>query len=299
MSTVRKGSGFRSEHRAGYLFAFPWLIGFTLFLLYPLLASVYFSFCEYSVLKPPIFIGTENYRDIIHDPKFWISLKNTIVFVVVSVPLSTIICIGLALLLNAKVKGQVFYRTAFYLPSLVPQVALAILWMWIFNADHGILNAGLHFLHLPEPAWLSDPKWSMSTLIVMSVWTGGNAMVIYLAGLQEVPQELLEASDLDGAKPWDKLRHVTLPMLSPVILFNVIIAMIGAFQNFVVPYIMFPGGVPDLSTYFYVSYLFDNAMVYHKMGYACALGWIMFLIIFAMTLISLKISEKKVYYGGG
>jgi multiple sugar transport system permease protein len=285
--------------RAGYLFAMPWLFGFVVFMLYPLLASVYYSFCEYSVLKAPIFVGLDNYRDIMHDKKFWISLWNTVFFTGLSVPIATVVSIGLALLLNAKVKGQAFFRTAFYLPSLVPQVALAIIWMWMFNGEHGILNAGLAHLRINGPAWMSDPAWSKPALIFMSVWTGGNAMVIYLAGLQEVPAELVEACELDGASSIDKLRHVTLPMISPVILFNVVMAMIGAFQNFVVPYIMFPLGVPNLSTYFYVSYLFDNAMVYHKMGYACAMGWIMFLIIFVMTLVSLKISEKRVYYGGG
>lgn len=288
-----------AERRAGYLFALPWLFGFLVFLLYPVCASVYYSFCEYSVLKPPIFVGLENYVDLYHDKKFWISLWNTFYFMAISVPLGTVISIGLALLLNAKVKGQTFYRTAFYLPSLVPQVALAMLWMWIFNGERGILNAGLAALHIPGPAWMSDPAWSKPAIIFMTVWTGGNAMVIYLAGLQDVPQELIEASDLDGAKPWDKLRHVTLPMISPVILFNVIMAMIGAFQIFVVPYIMFPGGIPNQSTYFYVSYLFDNAMIYHKMGYACAMGWIMFLIIFVMTLVSIRMSEKRVYYAGG
>jgi multiple sugar transport system permease protein len=293
-----------AEMRAGYLFALPWLFGFLVFMLYPLAASVYYSFCEYSVLKSPIFVGLENYRDIIHDHKFWIALWNTIYYTFISVPLATFVSIGLALLLNAKVKGQAFYRTAFYLPSLVPQVALAIVWMWMLNGEHGIVNSFISAPHIGEhhlsgPAWLTDPAWSKPSLIFMSIWTGGNAMVIYLAGLQEVPSELIEASDLDGASALAKLRHVTLPMISPVILFNVVMAMIGAFQNFVVPYIMFPLGVPNLSTYFYVSYLFDNAMVYHKMGYACAMGWIMFLIIFAMTLASIKISERRVYYGGG
>jgi multiple sugar transport system permease protein len=289
----------RAEKRAGYLFALPWLIGFGVFLLYPLVASIYYSFCEYSVLKPPIYVGLDNYRDIAHDSKFWISLWNTVYYTVISVPLATVVTIGLALLLNAKVKGQAFYRTAFYLPSLVPPVASALVWMWIFDPERGILNKGLALIHITGPSWLTEPAWSKPALILMSVWGGGNAMVIYLASLQEVPVELMEASDLDGANAFDKLRHVTLPMISPIILFNVVIAMVGAFQNFVVPYIMFPLGVPNQSTYFYVSYLFDNAMVYHKMGYACAMGWIMFLIIFAVTLLSIKISEKRVYYGGG
>ncbi|HWD40217.1 MAG TPA: sugar ABC transporter permease [Fimbriimonas sp.] len=296
------------ESIAGVLFALPWLIGFTVFMLYPVCASIYYSFCEYSVLKPPIYVGFENYVDLFHDDIFRKSLWNTFFYVIISVPLSTIITIGLALLLNAKIRGQAFYRTFFYLPSLVPQTALACLWLWVFNSEHGLLNMGLeklsgHFWifhwHISGPPWLSDTTWSKPALIFMALWTGGNAMVIYLAGLQDVPVELLEASDLDGASPSAKLRHVTIPMISPVILFNVIMAMIGAFQIFAVPYIMFPNGQPAQSTYFYVMYLFDTAIVYHKMGYACAMGWIMFILIFVMTLLSLKVSEKRVYYSGG
>jgi multiple sugar transport system permease protein len=304
----------KAQSRAGFIFASPWIVGFLVFMAFPILASFYYSFCEYSVLKSPIWVGVENYRDLIHDEIFWQALWNTFYFAIPSVILGTLVAIGLALLLNAKVRGQAFYRTFFYLPSLVPQVALTVLWMWMFNGEDGIVNIAIGYVNkalnlalLPlhrhvtfkGPGWISDPAWTKNAVILLSLWTVGNAMVIYLAGLQDVPTELLEASDLDGAKPYDKFLHVTLPMISPIILFNVIMAIIGSMQIFTVPYIMFPQGVPAHSAYFYTSYLFDNAMIYHKMGYACAMGWIMFVIIFVLTLLSIKLSEKKVYYGGG
>jgi len=177
-------------------------------------------------------------------------------------------------------------------------VSLAVLWLWIFNGEYGVLNVFLKGIGIPSPPnWLSDTLWSKPALILMSMWGVGNAMVIYLAGLQDVPQQLYEAADLDGAGGWAKTRHVTLPMISPVILFNIIMGIIGTLQIFTVPYVMFPGGAPARSTYFYTMYLFDNAFIYHKMGYACAMGWIMFLIILGLTLIALKFSERHVHYG--
>ncbi len=289
----------KSQARAGVLFASPWIIGFFGFIAYPVLASFYYSFCEYSVLKPPILVGVSNYVDLFHDSVFWQSLYNTFFFAILSVPACTFMAISLALLLNAKVRGQAFYRTFFYLPALVPQAALAMLWLWMFKAQHGILNMGLAAIHIKGPDWMSKPEWTKPAMILMTVWTVGNAMIIYLASLQEVPVEQLEASDLDGAGPVTKFRNVILPMISPVVLFNVIMAIINSMQVFTIPYIMFPGGEPAKATYFYTMYLFDNAMIYHKMGYACAMGWIMFLIIFGLTLTAIKVSNKKVYYAGG
>lgn len=288
----------RREAQIALLFALPWFIGFGVFLLYPLLASIYYSFCDYSVLRPPVFIGAANYRELWHDEVFWKTLSNTLTYAIFALPLGAIVAISLALLLNAKVRGQAFYRTIFFVPSLVPQVSLAILWLWIFNGDHGIVNEVLKHVGIKGPSWLSDPLWSKPALVLMGVWGVGNAMVIYLAGLQDVPQQLYEAADLDGASWWEKTRHVTLPMLSPVILFNLIMGIIGTLQVFAVPYIMFPNGSPARSTYFYTMYLFDNAFIYHKMGYACAMGWIMFMIILVLTLFALKISERHVHYEG-
>lgn len=287
------------ESLTGWAFASPWVVGFSVFLLYPLVASLYFSFCDYSVLKPPLFIGTENYTDLFKDEVFWIALANTGIYALFALPASLIFSLALALLLNTKVRGMTVYRTIFFLPSILPLVAVAVLWLWLFNGEYGLLNSGLALFGIKGPNWLGDPIWTKPVLILLGMWGVGNAIVIYLAGLQEVPKHLYEAADLDGASPWAKTRNVTLPLLSPVILFNMIMGIIGTLQIFTVPYVMFPGGAPARSTYFYAMYLFDNAFVFQKMGYACAMGWIMFLIIFGLTITALKLSEKHVHYEGG
>ncbi len=367
----------RAEARSGYLFAMPWFIGFGLFLAYPIIASVYFSFTEYSVLKPPIWVGTENYETLFADEVFWKTLGNTLFFAALYVPLATLLAFGLALLLNSKVRFMAVYRTVFFVPSLVPVVSLVILWMWLFNGEHGLINmilakidvglawfatdcllpfalvlawsalrlfvfrqsadrtfwlvalAGVTvwvfavFLRIPvfitahesltalmgvpaslqtivpQPGWLTDATWSKPAIVFMSLWGVGNAMVIYLAGLQEVPQQLYEAADLDGATPWQKTKSVTIPLVSPVILFNVVMGIIGSLQIFTQPYVMSEDGSPSRSIYFYSMYLFDNAFKYHKMGYASAMAWIMFLVIFLLTLVALKFAEKRVHYEGG
>ncbi len=288
----------KKEALAGYLFALPWFIGVAAFILYPLCASVYFSFCDYSVLKAPVFIGWDNYAELFHDEVFWLTLQNTFLYALFALPLGMVTAISLALLLNTKVKGMTVYRTIFFLPSLVPMVSLAVLWLWVMNGEHGILNEVLSLVGIKGPNWLGSPEWSKPALVVMSVWGVGNSIIIYLAGLQDVPVQLIESADLDGASPWMKTRHVTLPMISPVILFNLIMGIIGTLQVFTVPYIMFPGGSPARSTYFYAMYLFDNAFRYMKMGYASAMGWVMFIVILLLTLLALKVSERHVHYGG-
>jgi multiple sugar transport system permease protein len=302
----------RRDARVGILFAMPWILGFLLFLAYPILASLFFSFTNYSVLRPPHVIGTANYAELAHDEVFGTALKNTLFYAVGAVPLSTVTAIALALLLNTKVKGLALYRTIFFLPTLVPMVALGTLFMWIFNGDYGILNEGfktingwfnwahLHIstpnLQVASPNWMGDPAWAKWTLILISMWGCGQAMVIYLAGLQNVPVSLYEAAEIDGAKSWAKTKSVTLPLLSPVILFNVIMGIIAAVQIFAVPYVMFPNGAPARSTYFFTSYLFDSAFQYQRMGYASAMGWVMFLVTLVLTMLSLKISERYVHY---
>ncbi len=286
------------DARIGWLFASPWIIGFCLFLAYPLIASLYYSFTSYSVLKPAQLVGIANYQELVQDSVFLLALKNTIFYVLGAVPLGTVVAIALALLLNTKVRGMAFYRTLFFLPSLVPMVALGTLFLWVFNGDYGFINQGFAALHLSPPNWLGDPAWSKWTLILISTWGSGQSMVIYLAGLQDVPISLYEAAELDGAKLWAKTRFVTLPMISPVILFNGVMGMIGALQVFAVPYVMFPGGAPARSTYFFASYLYDNAFLFQRMGYASAMGWVMFLITLALTGLSLRISERHVHYEG-
>ena len=287
------------NQRVGLLFALPWILGFTVFLAYPLISSLYYSFTSFSVLRQPHWIGLENYRELAGDEVFHLSLKNTLLFTAAAVPLATVAAILLALLLNTKVRGMAFYRTIFYIPSLVPMVALGVLWLWVFNGQYGLLNAGLRSLGLPTPAWLSDPAWSKWTLVIISIWGTGNAMVIYLAGLQDVPLSLYEAAELDGAGFWRKTRNVTLPMISPVILFNVVMGVIGTLQTFALPYVMFPGGQPARSTYFFSMYLYDNAFLYQRMGYASAMGWVMFAITLSLTLLAMKLSARHVHYEGG
>ena len=294
----------RREFWTAMAFASPWIIGFLVFMVYPLGASIYYSFCDYSVLRAPIWIGTANYTDLFQDNLFWISLENTFIFAALALPIGTIVALSLAMLLNMRVRFMSVYRTIFFLPSLVPTVAMAVLWLWILNGDYGVLNTALtplfHLIGQQPPNWLGDPLWTKPALVILSVWSGGNTMVIYLAGLQDVPRQLYEAADLDGAGWWSRTWHVTLPMLSPVILFNVIMGIIGSLQVFTLPYVMFPaGGQPANSTYFYVMYLFDNAFIYHKMGLACAMGWIMFLLIMVLTLVSLRVSRRHVHYSGG
>lgn len=286
----------KKDLRIGLLFALPWILGFIIFLAYPVLASLYYSFTNFSILREPSYVGADNYAELASDTVFHKALINTLIYAVGAVPLSTVVAIGLAMLLNTKVKGMSYYRTIFFLPSLVPMVALGTLFLWIFNGDYGLLNEGIRAANLEPPNWLGDPAWSKSTLMLVSMWGCGQAMVIYLAGLQNVPVSLYEAADLDGAKLGKKIWNVTLPMLSPVILFNVVMGIIGALQVFAVPYVMFPGGAPARSTYFIASYLFDNAFQYQRMGYASAVGWVMFIITLVLTLLALKISDRHVHY---
>lgn len=289
----------RRDARVGILFALPWIFGFLIFLAYPLIASLLSSFTNFSILRPPKFIGLENYRELFHDEVFYKSLGNTLLYVIGAVPLTAVVAIALALLLNTKVKGMSIYRTLFFLPTLVPMVALGTLFLWVFNGDYGLFKQAFIKVGVTPPGWLTDPTWSKWTLILISMWGCGQAMVIYLAGLQDVPVSLYEAAELDGARSWAKTIHVTLPMISPVILFNVVMSIIGSLQIFAVPYVMFPGGAPARSAYFYTSYLYDNAFQYQRMGYASAMGWVLFLITLTLTLIALKLSEKHVHYEGG
>jgi len=288
----------RREAWTGILFASPWLIGMCVFMLYPLCSSLYYSLCDYSVLKPPLFIGSENYSELARDEVFRKTVVNTLIYAILSVPFGLIFSLGLAMLLNTKVRGMTIYRTIFFIPSLVPTIPLAVLWLWLLNGEHGLVNHMLHGAHMPTPNWLGDEVWTKPALVLMGLWGVGNTVLIFLASLQDVPTSLVEACDLDGASAWCKTKNITLPMISPVILFNLIMGLIGSLQVFALPYVMFPGGDPGRSVYMYSMYLFDNAFKYNKMGYACAMGWIMFLVILVLTMVTLKFGEKKVYYEG-
>lgn len=288
----------RREARIGYLFASPWFLGMAIFLLYPLSASIYFSLCDYSVLKPPMYIGLDNYRELVHDTVFLKTVVNTLVYAVIAIPIGLVSALVLAMLLNAKLRGQNFYRTMLFLPSLVPAVPMAILFQWLLNGNFGILNGLLAKIGIHGPDWLGSPAWAKPSLVLMGVWGVGNTMLIYLASLQDVPTSLVEAANLDGATSWQKTKNVTLPMISPVILFNGVMGLIGSLQIFAQPFVMFPNGGTEQSAYFYTNYLYHKAFRDHEMGYACAMGWIMFVVILILTLVLLKFSEKRVHYGG-
>ncbi len=288
----------------GLAFCSPVIIGLLLFMAYPILASLVYSFCRYSVLRPPRFTGAANYQHLVHDELFWKSLVNTGYYAIIAVPLGIVVALSLALLLNTKIRGLPIYRTFFYVPSIVPMVASSVLWIWLFNPQSGAINAILRpickTLAIGEPpGWLADPAWSKAAIILWSVWGIGGAMVIYLAGLQDVPQELYEAAEVDGAGAWHRLRQITLPFISPHLLFTFIMGMIGAFQFFTPAYVMTNGqGGPVDSTLFYSLYLFQVAFFDFKMGYACAMAWILFLLILAATLLIFRTSARHVYYAG-
>jgi multiple sugar transport system permease protein len=288
----------RTQLRNGLLFATPGILGLLLFVVYPILASIYYSFTSYSILQPGRWVGLENYRELLfEDPLFYKTLGNTVYMAVFTIPLSIVFAMTLAMLLNMKVRGQSFYRTIFYLPTIVPFVASSLLWLWIFNPQYGIINALLWFVGIQGPGWLGDPNWSKPALVVMNLWGVGGWMIIYLAGLQDVPQELYEAAEIDGATWWDKTIHLTLPFMSPYILYSLILMLIGTFQFFTQPQVMTQGGPVD-STRVYALYLYDNAFRYFRMGYASAMAWLLFLVVVVLTVLIFKTSARRVYYAG-
>ncbi|HEV7300884.1 MAG TPA: sugar ABC transporter permease [Tepidisphaeraceae bacterium] len=282
----------------GLAFVSPWIIGFVAFTAVPVALSLYYSFCDYPMLQKPTFIGLANYRELWNDPIFWQVLRNTFIYAALALPLGMVIALGVAILLNTKIRGQFIYRTIIFLPSLVPAVASAMLWLWLFNAKLGLINVALRAVGVDNPpGWLSDITWAMPALVLMSFWGIGNTVIIYLAGLQDVPRELYEAAELDGANSFRQVWHVTLPSISPVIFFNLVMAIIGTLQVFGTPYIM-TGGGPARSTYFYTMYLYDSAFRDLKMGYASALAWVQLLIVLILTAIAAWTSKHWVHYQG-
>ncbi len=286
---------FRREFYAGYLFALPWFIGFIVFSGGPILFSLFMSFCHYDVFSPPKFVGLQNYVEMFTQEKlFYKSLWNT-VYMALAVPLSMAVGLGIALLLNYEVKGMAVYRTFFYLPAIMPAVASSILWIWIFNPQQGLINTFLESIGIPGPGWLQNQYWSKPALIIMTLWGAGASMIVWLAGLKGIPEHLYEAAELDGAGRFRQFWSVTLPMLSPYILFNLIMGLIATFQIFTQAFIMTQGGPVD-STLFYVYELFNRAFRYMQMGYASAMAWVLFGIILVLTVIQLRLSKRWVHY---
>jgi len=291
----------KAEMRTALLFLSPWLIGFFAFTLYPMVVSLYYSFTTYHSKRAPDWVGLENYVNLFSDEKFFISLNNTLYMVMIAVPLGLFASFLCALLLNLKVRGQAFYRVVYFLPSIVPTVAGTILFLWLLNPQVGLVNTLLARIGIDGPNWMADPNWSKPALILLGMWGMGGTIIIYLSGLQDVPVSLIEAAELDGANWFQRLWHITIPMVSPITLFNLITGMIGMFQYFAQAYVVGGGdslGRPLNSTLFYSVYLYQNAFLYLKMGYASAMAWILFIIILIFTLLLLKVSDKYTYYSG-
>ena len=288
----------RRDLAAGVGFISPWIFGFVLLMAGPFVVSIVMSFAEYNVLSPAKWIGVEHYVELFtNDPIFWKSLWNT-VFMMIGVPVGMAAGLAIAMLLNANIKGMSFYRTVYYLPAIVPAVASSILWIWVLHPSSGMLNILLDNFGIGQPLWLQSEDWSKPAIVVMGLWGAGSSMIIWLAGLKGIPDHLYEAAQIDGAGHWSQFVHVTLPMLSPYIFFNLIMGVIGTLQVFTQAFIMTAGGPVD-STLFYVYYLFNNAFQYLRMGYASAMAWILFVIILLLTMVQLKLAPRWVHYEGG
>lgn len=285
----------------GYLFVLPWVVGLTVFWVGPTLASFYFGFTEYDISSPARFIGLDNYvRALTADELVWPSMRRTVYYSIVLVPAGIFASLFLALLLNEGLKGTTLYRTLFFMPHLVPIVASALLWGWLLHPRIGPVNYVLGTIGLPTPGWFASPAWAIPACILVALWTGagGNRMLIFLAGLQGVPEELHEAAQIDGAGRWARFCHVTLPMISPTMFFNLILGIIGALQVFSIAFVATKGG-PSYATWFYALHIYNQAFSYFRMGYAAALAWLFALVLLGFTYLQMSLSERWVYYGGG
>ena len=278
----------RKEARNGLLFVLPWIIGFLAFTLYPIIASLYYSLCNYSVIKPPRFIGLANYRALFKDPTFLASCRNTLFMICVGVPITTLVAVSVSILLNyKKIRCTSWMRVVFFIPTLVPTVVACLLWIWVMQPDSGVLNTLLGYIGIQGPGWLSSVRWAKPAFILMMIWTCGNAIIIYLAGLQDVPDTLYDAAAIDGAGFFKQTIYVTIPLLRSTILYNVVTLIIGVFQWFTEPYIMTEGG-PSNATMFYALYLYQNAFQFFKMGYASAQAYIMLIVAMIVILVLFK-----------
>ena len=292
----KKGSG---SQKMGYVYIMPWLVGFLVFQLFPLGASLYYAFTDFSITSEPVFVGLKNFKTMFtDDPLFFKSLGNTLKYVMMSLPLKIITALFVALILNQKMRGIHIYRTAYYIPSIFGgSVAIAILWRFLFM-DGGMVNRLLNFLHLPSVPWLSDPKVALFTLSLLSVWQFGSSMVLFLAALKQVPEDLYEAARIDGGGKIRTFFSITLPMITPILFFNILMQLVNAFQDFTGAFVITNGG-PLNSTYLFALKLYDEAFTYYKMGYACALSWVLFILILIFTSVFFRFSDAVTYYEDG
>jgi multiple sugar transport system permease protein len=298
---ARKSRFFRGRNKeaiAGILFTLPVVLGIIIFVFYPMIYSLYLSFTDYNILTKPQWTGFDNYKTIFTEDLFFKkSLFVTFYYSIGSVIVSLATAFGLAILLNQNIKGKALFRTIFYIPSVVPVVSSSLLWLWLFNPDFGILNVLLKAFGMKKSMWIFGETTVIPSMILMAAWATGNTVVIFLAGLQDVPKQLLEAASIDGANWFHKFIHVTLPMTTPIIFFNLVMGIINAFQTFTQAYVMTDGG-PNNGSLLYVFYLYRQGFRQNEMGYACALAWILFIIILCLSMLIFKTSKKWVYYGG-
>lgn len=295
LESSEKAHSDRKVRMRFFLFISPWLIGFCVFEIIPMLMSLYYSFTDWDVLSKANFVGIDNYTGLFQDPLFYQSLKVTLVYTLFTVPLMVFLSLLVAMLLNADSKYMGLFRVIYYLPAVLPGVVYAITWRWIFNSKFGLLNSILELFGVESPRWLTDPKWTMPAMIIMSMIGVGGSIIMYLAGLQAVPQDLYKAARIDAAGYWSRLRYITLPAMSPIILFTFLTSLIGSLQTFTVAYIMTNGG-PDNASLFYAFYLYNNGFQYRKMGKACAMAWLLFLVILLLSALVLRVSRRMVYY---
>ncbi|WP_432901551.1 carbohydrate ABC transporter permease [Micromonospora matsumotoense] len=294
----------RREARWAYVFLAPWIIGFLVFTAGPMLASLWLSFTEYDVISSPRFTGLDNYRRLAADPQVLRSLTNTIYYTLLHVPLVMAISLGLALLLQRVGRWQGFFRTVFYLPVMTPAVAVGVLFLLLLNTQNGLINRALGLVGVDGPSWTTDPRWVLPGIVLMSLWSLGSSVIIYLAALQNVPRDLYEAAALDGAGGWARFRHVTLPMISGALFFTLIVNTIAALQMFTEVYTMYFGNRQNAGAFnsdaasFYVIRLFQEAFQFLHMGFASAMAWVLFLIIGVITLVQVKLSHRFVFYEG-
>lgn len=302
MENIKKSRMSASAQEAiwGYVFLSPWLLGIIFFVGGPIIASLVLAFCRWDLIQPPQFVGLDNFvKMFTSDKRFWVSLFNTFYYTVFAVPLGIIGSILVALLMNQKWRSVRMLRTIYYLPSVTAGVASSIIWMWLLNPDFGLINYGLSLLGIKGPLWLADTTWAKPALIIMSLWGVGGNMIIYLAGLQGIPRQLYEAAEIDGAGMWNKFVYVTIPMLTPVIFFNLIMSIVWSFQVFTQVYVMTGGqGGPADATLVLVLYIYQHAFQFHNMGYASALSWVLFIIIMIFTLIQFQFAGGWVHYEG-
>lgn len=277
------------EARNGLLFVLPWIIGFLIFTLYPIVSSLYYSFCDYNVISTPRFVGLLNYKNLLKDKVFIRACQNTLYMIAIGVPITTLTAVTVSVLLNNKdLRGTSWMRVVFFIPTLVPTVVGCLLWIWVMQPETGIVNTVLGYLGIRGPGWLSSPTWAKPAFILMMIWTCGNAIIIYLAGLQDVSESLYDAAKIDGANFFQQSVFISIPLIRSTILYNVVTLIIGVFQWFSEPYIMTEGG-PSNATMFYSLYLYQNAFSFFKMGYASAQAWIMLLVALVIILILFKV----------